>query len=99
MSLKYRIAIVIFLLEAVMMSVVFYSTVSRSQEINEEQLAINERVILELIADLSRFALFTFEFDDLQTYIEKISEDPHVLKVLIIDRKKRIVASSNVNEK
>jgi len=98
MSLKYRIAIVIFLLEAVMMSVVFYSTVSRSQEINEEQLAINERVILELIADLSRFALFTFEFDDLQTYIEKISEDPHVLKVLIIDRKKRIVASSNVND-
>jgi len=54
MSLKYRIAAVIFLLEAVMMSVVFYSTISRSQEINEKQLEVNEKVILDLIADLSR---------------------------------------------
>jgi diguanylate cyclase (GGDEF)-like protein len=98
MSLKYRIAAVIFLLEAVMMSVVFYSTISRSQEINEKQLEVNEKVILDLIGDLSRFALFTFEFDDLQTYIEKITEDPHVVKVLIIDRKDRIAASSNVND-
>jgi len=98
MSLKYRIAAVIFLLEAVMMSVVFYSTISRSQEINQKQLEVNEKVIVDLIADLSRFALFTFEFDDLQTYIEKIAEDPHVVTVLIIDRKDRIVASSDVND-
>ena len=98
MSLKYRIATVIFLLEAIMMSVVFNSTISRSQEINEKQLEVNERVILDLIGDLSRFALFTFEFGDLQSYIEKIVEDPHVVKVLIIDRKERIVASNKVND-
>ena len=98
MSLKYRIAVVIFLLEAAMMSIVFYTTVSRSQEINEKQLEVNEKVIVDLIGDLSRFALFTFEFDDLQSYIEKIAEDPHVVKVLIIDRKNRITASSNVND-
>ena len=98
MSLKYRIAVVIFLLEAAMMSIVFYTTVSRSQEINEKQLEVNERVILDLIGDLSRFALFTLEFDDLQTYIEKISEDPHVVKVLIIDRNDRVTASSNVSD-
>jgi len=79
-----------------MMSVVFYSTISRSQEINEKQLEVNEKVILDLIGDLSRFALFTFEFDDLQSYIEKITEDPHVVRILIIDRKQRIAASSNV---
>ena len=98
MSLKYRIAVVIFLLEAVMMSIVFYTTVSRSQEINEKQLEINERVILDLLGDLSRLALFTFEYDNLQAYIEKIAEDPHVVKVLIIDRNRRVVASSNVND-
>ena len=98
MSLKYRIAVVIFLLEAVMMSIVFYTTVSRSQEINEKQLEINERVILDLLGDLSRLALFTFEYDNLQTYIEKIAEDPHVVKVLIIDRNRRVAASSNVND-
>ena len=98
MSLKYRIAVVIFLLEAVMMSIVFYTTVSRSQEINEKQLEVNERVILDLLGDLSRLALFTFEYDNLQTYIEKIAEDPHVVKVLIIDRNRRVAASSNVND-
>jgi len=98
MSLKYRIAVVIFLLEAAMMSIVFYTTVSRSQEINEKQLEVNERVILDLIGDLSRFALFTYEYDDLQTYIEKITEDPHVVKVLIIDRNQRVAASSNVSD-
>lgn len=98
MSLKYRIAVVIFLLEAAMMSIVFYTTVSRSQEINERQLEVNERVILDLIGDLSRFALFTLEYDDLQTYIEKIAEDPHVVKVLIIDRNDRVTASSNVSD-
>jgi diguanylate cyclase (GGDEF)-like protein len=98
MSLKYRIAVVIFLLEAAMMSIVFYTTVSRSQEINERQLEVNERVILDLIGDLSRFAFFTFEYDDLQTYIEKIAEDPHVVKVLIIDRNDRVTASSNVTD-
>ena len=98
MSIKYRIAVVIFLLEAVMMSIVFYTTVSRSQEINEKQLEINERVILDLLGDLSRLALFTFEYDNLQAYIEKIAEDPHVVKVLIIDRNRRVVASSNVND-
>ena len=98
MSLKYRIAVVIFLLEAAMMSIVFYTTVSRSQEINERQLEVNEKVILDLIGDLSRFALFTFEYDDLQTYIEKIAEDPHVVKVLIIDRNDRVTASSSVSD-
>lgn len=98
MSLKYRIAVVIFLLEAVMMSVVFYMTVSRSQDITEQQLEINERIILDLLADLSRFAFFTAEYDDLQTYIEKIAEDPHVVKVLIIDRNHRVAASSDVND-
>jgi diguanylate cyclase (GGDEF)-like protein len=96
MSLKYRIAVVIFLLEAAMMSMVFYMTVSRYQEINEQQLEVNERIILDLLGDLSRFALFSFEYDDLQTYIEKIAEDPHVVKVLIVDRNDRIAASSDV---
>jgi diguanylate cyclase (GGDEF)-like protein len=96
MSLKYRIAVVIFLLEAVMMSVVFYMTVNRSQEINEQQLEANENVILDLLGDLSRFALFSLEYDDLQSYIEKIAEDPHVVEVLVVDRNKRIAASSNI---
>ena len=98
MSLKYRIAVVIFLLEAVMMAFVFSTTVSRSQAINKQQFTINENVILALLSDLSRFALFTLEYEDLQLYIEKITEDPHVIKLLIVERNNQIAVSSNVQD-
>ncbi|WP_455203970.1 bifunctional diguanylate cyclase/phosphodiesterase [Kaarinaea lacus] len=98
MSLKYRIAVVMFLLEAVMMTFVLATTVNRSQSINKENFEINENVILELLADLSRVALFSFEYEELQPYIENISADPHVVKILIIDRQNRITASSDVND-
>lgn len=98
MSLKYRIAVVIFLLEAVMMSAVLYTTIARFHEINEKQFEANEVVILDLISDISRFALFTYEYDDLQANIEKIAEDPRVVKVFVLDRKSRITASSNVSD-
>lgn len=98
MSLKYRIAVVIFLLEAVMMSVVFSTTITRSQEINQKQVNSNDNVIIDLIVDLSRFALFTYEFDDLQAQVDKLTEDPHVVKVLITDPDNKIAVSSNINE-
>ena len=98
MSLKYRIAVVIFLLEVAMMSVVFTTTFIRSQEINQKQAEENDKVIVDLVVDLSRFALFTYEFDDLQTYIEKITEDPHVVNILIIDRKNKISVSNSINQ-
>ena len=98
MSLKYRIAVVIFLLEAIMMTVVFSTTVSRSQEINQKQVDTNDNVIVDLIVDLSRFALFTYEFDDLQAQIDKITEEPHVVKVLVTDPNNKITVSSNINE-
>lgn len=98
MSLKYRIAVVIFALEAIMMTVVFYSTVSRSQEISERQVEQNDHVIIDLIVDLSRFALFTYEFDDLQTQVEKISEDPHVVKIIVTEPNNKIVVSNNIND-
>jgi diguanylate cyclase (GGDEF)-like protein len=98
MSLKYRIAVVIFLLEAVMVSLVLTATVNRAQNINKEQFEINETVILELLADLSRVALFSFEYEELQPYIENISADPHVKRILIIDRKNNITASSDVSD-
>jgi diguanylate cyclase (GGDEF)-like protein len=98
MSLKYRIAVVIFLFEAVMMTLVLSTTVNRSQNINRQHFETNENVILELLADLSRVALFSFEYEELQPYIENISTDPHVVKVLIIDRENRITASSDVDD-
>ena len=68
MSLKYRIALVIFILEALMMGVVFSVTLARSDQINLQQLEVNEGIITSLLGDLSRAALFTGDFSELQPY-------------------------------
>jgi len=96
MSLKYRIAVVILLLEAVVMSFILTTTVNRSQEINRQQFEIKENIILNLLSELSRFALFSHEFQELQPYIENISQDPQVLKILILNHDNLTMTSSDL---
>ncbi|MDH5326171.1 MAG: ATP-binding protein [Gammaproteobacteria bacterium] len=97
-SFKYRIAIVFFILVAIIMAFTLWLTLSRSLDENRKHLIINENVIVKQIIDLSRIALFTLEFDDLQPYIEQYVEDPHVVKILVADRKGRVLVSSAVED-
>ncbi|WP_455211884.1 putative bifunctional diguanylate cyclase/phosphodiesterase [Kaarinaea lacus] len=98
MSLKYRIAAVIFILEAVMMGVVFTVTLTRSDQINLQQLAVNEGIITSLLGDLSRTALFAGDYDELQPYIEKIVQDSSIVKVVVVDRNSRVGACSDASD-
>ncbi|MGD8941096.1 MAG: hypothetical protein PVJ72_17060, partial [Gammaproteobacteria bacterium] len=98
LSLKYRIAGIIFLLEAVMMGAVLSTTLSQDLEANRNQSRANEQVLLTLLADLSRTALLTTEYDELQPYLEKVIEAPQVKKILLIDNKNRIVVSSDFSD-
>ena len=98
LSLKYRIAGIIFLLEAVMMAAVLGTTLSQNLEANRSQASINERGLLTLLADLSRTALFITEYDELQSYIEKVIDHHYVKKILLMDNKNRIVVSSDFND-
>ena len=93
-SLKYRIAVIIFILEGLMMAAVLGVTLSYSQKESEKQLAVNEQIMIQLLADLSRIALLTSEYDDLQPYIEQVVKDPHIESVLLADRRGRVVVSS-----
>lgn len=93
-SLKFRIAAIIFLLEAVMMTAVLGVTLSYSRNETEKHLAANEEVMMELLANLSRVALLTAEYDDLQPYMEEVVRDPRVSTVLLSNRRGRIVVSS-----
>ncbi|BAU47538.1 chemotaxis protein CheY [Sulfurifustis variabilis] len=93
-SLKYRIAAIIFLLEAAMMAAVLGVTITYSQRETEKQLSANEEVMLQLLGDLSRIALLTSEYDELQPYIEQVVRDPHIDTVLLADRRGRVVVSN-----
>lgn len=94
-SLKYRIAVIIFALEAVMMAAVLIMTINHSLQGNRAQLEVNEQVMMSLLADLSRIGLLTAEYDDLQPYIAQVVNDPHIDTVLISDHKNRVVVSND----
>ncbi|HET9405468.1 MAG TPA: hypothetical protein VFO57_12880, partial [Burkholderiales bacterium] len=98
LSLKYRIATCIFLLEAVMMFLVLGQTLRFSEENTRAQLAANEMVILDIFSGLSQNALLTKDLGDLQEYAENLTRDAHILKVLVGDRGRRIVVSTDFSE-
>src|SRR5262249_39686802 len=60
--------------------------------------ADNEQVILDVFAELSQNGLFTKDYSDLQQYAERLTKDPHVLKVLVGGRDGRIVVSTDFSE-
>jgi len=93
-SLKYRIAAIIFLLEALMIGVVLGVVLGITQTETEKQLEANEHVMHQLLGNLSRVALLTAEYDELQPYIEEVVQDPHVNLVLLADRRGRVVVSN-----
>lgn len=95
MSLKYRIALTLFVLEAVMIAIVLWQTLSLSFERQKEQLAANESGTLELLAEMSRGALLTVEYADLQPALERLVENPRIVHVCLADDRDRIVASSD----
>lgn len=78
-----------------MMALVLGKTLTFSHESTREQLQHNEEVILELLGNLSQTALFTFEFDELQQYMEKVTQDPHIIHVQVMDSERRIVISTD----
>src|SRR5688572_13098389 len=83
MSLKYRIAATIFALEVLVIGTVLWITLGHSTRTVREQIARTEGVTLQLLADLSRAALLTDEFTDLQTFIEGATRDPRVITIVV----------------
>jgi hypothetical protein len=95
MSLKYRIAATIFALETILIAVVLWMTLGHSMSSVRMQIASTEEVTLELLGDLSRSALLTDEFAELQSFIETTRRDPRVKTVVVGDESGRVVAATD----
>ena len=98
LSLKYRIAIIIFCLEAVMMATVLQQTLGESFEASSKQILSNEHAILNLISGMSKSALITEEYAELQPYIVHLISDTEVTKFLLTDAYKTVVISSSTTD-
>jgi len=93
-SLKFRITAIILLLQALMLAAVLGVTLNVSLKENTRQWEIKEQVMMSLLGNLSRVALLTGEYDDLQPYVEEAVSDPHIDSILIANKDGRIVVSN-----
>ncbi|HET6522472.1 MAG TPA: EAL domain-containing protein [Geminicoccaceae bacterium] len=96
MSLRYRIAATIFVLEAVMIAAVLWVTLGHSMGSAREQMARTDAITLRLLGDLSRVALLTEEYAELQSFIDGAQQDPRIRSVLLADGRERIVAATDL---
>jgi len=93
-SLRYRIAVTIFLLETVMLVTVLSTTSSfietQARKDNDQRF----QTVFRLIESMSRIALFSSQYDVLQQYIEQLSVDPHIISIDLANHKKMTVVSN-----
>ena len=98
LSLRYRIALVIFLLEAVMLASVLGVALTQSRQTAEDFNAASQKASLELLSNLSVTALLTGEYSDYQLYIQDVQKQPSVNDIVLADTAGRVVASSHVTD-
>ncbi|MGI9510488.1 MAG: putative bifunctional diguanylate cyclase/phosphodiesterase, partial [Geminicoccaceae bacterium] len=95
MSLRARIAVTISVLEIALIAAVLYITLTHSMEGVEEQISSSQKVTMDLLGDLSKAALITEEFDELQAFIDGTERDPNIRTVMIGDVEGRVIAATD----
>lgn len=93
-SLKYRIALIIFVLEAIMMATVLWATLDHSQDSTRQQFESSERAILSVMAGISHIALQTGEYGELRPYFLSLLEDSRITQVMLVDARGIVVAAT-----
>ncbi|MBI1424196.1 MAG: EAL domain-containing protein [Gammaproteobacteria bacterium] len=96
LSLRYRIALVIFLLEACMLGAVLAVSLQQSHRIAADFNADSQKASLDLLSNLSVTALLTSEYTDYQLYIDDVKKQPSIERIVLVDSDQRVVASTHV---
>lgn len=98
LSLRYRIALVIFLLEACMLAAVLSISLTQSKKTAESFNTASQKASLDLLSNLSISALLTSEYTDYQLYIDDVKKQPSIMQIVLADPNRRVVASSEVSD-
>lgn len=94
LALKFRIAGIVFILEAIMIAVVLGVTTHTQLTVNRAELNSKEDVIVNIVVNHSRAALLNHDYEPLQSQIDQLAADPHIVDIEVANRKKTIVAAS-----
>lgn len=94
-SLKYRIAVTIFILEAILLSVVLWHTQTLAYEQTKSEIETQDHVILDLLSQASSHALEEPDSNYLAPFIEQASSSDNVQHISLVTTDSNVVASSD----
>lgn len=97
-SLRYRIAGTIFILEALMMAMVLWQTLSLSVQAAREQQRSHEQSTLDAASEVSRNALIAEEYGELLPYIRTVPHIGGITHVLVTDHEDTVIASTDLSQ-
>lgn len=98
LSLRYRIALAIFVLEACMLAGVIGVTFNQIQQTASDFNSASQNASLDLLSNLSITALLTGEYSDYQLYIQDIQKQPSLQRIVLADSTGHVMAGSLVTD-
>ena len=93
-SLKYRIALVVFILQIAIFTPLLWFTFAAYRDSDLKQLETREDVFMGLVSQLGRKALLTAEPTDFQLFIAPFSTAPHIKRIILLNQSGIVVAST-----
>jgi len=93
-SLKYRIALVAFVLQVTIFTPLLWFTFTAYRDSDLKQLQTREDVFMGLASQLGRKALLTSEPTDFQLFIVPFCNSPHIKRIVLLDQSGIVVAST-----
>ncbi len=95
-SLRYRIAATILILEAVMMGLVLWQTLSLAVQASRNQQLAHEEATLNATSQLARNALLSEEYSELLPYVQTLTHVGGVVKAYVTDHRGKVIAATDL---
>ena len=96
LSLRYRIALVVFLLEVCLLAAVLGVTLMQARQAVRDYEMTSQKASMDLLSSLSETALLTSEYSDYQLYIQDMVKQPSLQRIVLANRQGQVVAGSQV---
>lgn len=98
LSLKYRIALVVFVLQVAIITPLLWFTFTAYHKANLQQLQAREEAFLGLTSQLGRQALLAGKPGDFQRHIIPLTSNAHIQRIMLLNRTGTVVASTTPSD-
>lgn len=94
-SFRYRLAIVVFIVQLAVVAVLLWQTQSAAFKEAKQIMQEQDQTILQILSSVSEESLFNEDFFGVQPFYVQIIESPHVITAYLLDYQGDVVVSSN----